>query len=367
MREATPADNAELCALFADTALSACTRIVQERDPDFFALHRMHGGPYSVLTLRDAQDRLLGCASFIVRRAWLHGDCIQVGYLSDLRVQPELQGTGAFRRVHLHGLKHTRAAHGASLFYAVVFDDNLRAKAILTQPRDDLPAYRPMTPYNMVSWHLTGQRRRRRPVASLQIQRATRNDATELVTFLAARNRQRVLGEVFDASLLEHRLRHWPGFALDSFWLARTASGALVGCVAPWNTADVKRTRVLGYGGALRVMRYAYDMAARLRGFAPLPAPGECLRMAFLSHMEVTDDDPAVLRALIEACADAVAPKALHLLAAMVPRKSGLENAFHGLFTTRTPMTLYSAALADSPHAHLDLRTLRPGFEMALS
>ena len=42
---ATPADNADICALFRDVHVTGGTLDVnQERDPDFFALQRMHLG-----------------------------------------------------------------------------------------------------------------------------------------------------------------------------------------------------------------------------------------------------------------------------------------------------------------------------------
>ena len=99
----------------------------------------------------------------------------------------------------------------------------------------------------------------------------------------------------------------------------------------------------------------------------PLPASGECFRFTFLTHLEVGGDDPAVLRALLLAAYARLRPLGHHFTSAFVPRGTPLEHAFRGFTVTRTAMTLYSVHPADSRFADRDLRTLRPGFEMALS
>jgi hypothetical protein len=124
---------------------------------------------------------------------------------------------------------------------------------------------------------------------------------------------------------------------------------------------------VLGYHGQMRLVRAAYDLAARVRGFRTLPAPGDCFDFSFLTHLAVRDDDPGILRALLLAAYAELYPTRQHFLSAMVPRGSPLGRAFDGFRVNRSPMTLYSVADPASPWSGRDLRTLRPGFEMALT
>ncbi|MCB9649857.1 MAG: hypothetical protein H6730_25195 [Deltaproteobacteria bacterium] len=175
------------------------------------------------------------------------------------------------------------------------------------------------------------------------------------------------MGDVMGPELFQRRLDAWPDFSLESFFIALDGGGRIVGATAPWNTHRFKRTRVLGYYGPMLRMKRAFNLGAKVLRYPPLPEPGECLDFAFLSHLEVKDDDPAVLRDLLRATYRALAQDRLHFISAMIPRGSTLEAAFKGFVVNRTAMTVYSVALPESPFAARDFTTLHPGFEMALS
>ena len=64
---------------------------------------------------------------------------------------------------------------------------------------------------------------------------------------------------------------------------------------------------------------------------------------------------------------DKLAAQKLHFASAFVPRGSALSESFKPYMTQRTAMTLYSVCDSSSRFAEMDLQTLRPGFEMALS
>lgn len=365
LRLATPADSAALCALFKSVSVKSALELTQERDPDFFALLALHCGAHETL-IAERAGQLVGCGSIVVRDGWLDGQKIKTGYLGDLRVAPAARGGGVLVRAYGDHLASVRERHGADLFTTVIFDSNTAARAALTkrsEKRASQPIYRELTPFHMTSVQFTTGK----PRPSRAIRRAQTTDLPAIVELLARRGRQRVLGEVFDDGLLERRLAAWPGLTIDSFLLAHDVRGRLVGCLAPWDTMPFKRTRVVGYHGGMRLARVAFDLVARALGGTPLPPPGECFRFRFLTHLEIEDDDPAVLRDLLLAAYAADRGGAYHFLSAMIPRGSPLERAFGGFRLQRTPMTLYSVAAPDSAYAARQLRTLHPGFEMALS
>ena len=73
-----------------------------------------------------------------------------------------------------------------------------------------------------------------------------------------------------------------------------------------WDQSAYKQDIVHAYGPSLRRLRPAYDLAARVIGARPLPAPGEPIRSAFAAFVCVADDDPDVFRSLLRAtCARA--------------------------------------------------------------
>ncbi|HEY2518117.1 MAG TPA: hypothetical protein VGI39_44915 [Polyangiaceae bacterium] len=365
-RRATAADNARLCELVRSIHMKGKLDVTQERDPDFFALGRMHLGPAETWAFLDGEGSIEGCWSLCLRDALLDGQRVKTGYLCDLRLTPKLRGGKVLGEASIAFMRHAREVYGVELFYNVVFDSNSVARGALTtrsEKRRLVAVHTPMTPFEMTSVQITTPR----PAPGRRITRARASEAGEIADFLRRDQESRPLGYLLDEALLDARFRTWPGFGPESFFLSRDARGRVDGCLAPWNTAPFKRTRVLGYHGEMRLVRAGYDLAARLRGFRKLPAPGECFDYSFLTHLAVKDDDPAILKDLLLAAYTELYPTGQHFLSAMVPRGSRLAEAFRGFQINRTAMTLYSVAGPDSPWSQRDLRTLRPGFEMALT
>jgi len=369
VRLADPADialNRQLCELFASVRLESALSLTQERDPDFFALPRLHQGPFSTAVAFADDGRLVGCGTVAVRESHLGDHRLTSGYLCDLRVAPGFRGGFHLARAYGHFMNHIEMIHGADLFTTVIFDSNTAAvKALTTRSdkRKDQPVYRPMTPFEMVSIQFT----RKKTEPSNRVRAATANDHEPLVAFLAARASHRILGEVLTRDRFVQRLALWPNFALEDFLLATDSHDKIVGCLAPWDTSIFKRTRVLGYRGGMLWQKRAFNLAATVMRFPPLPQPGDHFRFAFLTHMEVEDDDPTILRDLLLAAYTKLRPENLHFMSAFVPRGSALASAFQGFMTTKTRMTLYAVHRPVSRWADTHLTTLHPGFEMALS
>lgn len=368
LRLARESDNAELCALFARIHMPGELDICQERDPDFFALRRLHLGEALTAVGVDDEGHLVGCGVIVVLPGWLRGEPVQTGYLADLRVAPGFRGGLNLARAYARIMDHVREQHGAELFTTVIFDGNERARRALTgggERRAGQPVYRPMTPFEMISVQFTLPK----PAPARHVARATGADKDELLDFLVRQQHSRVLGERTDPERLMQRMAAWPGFSYGAFLIARARPGGrITGCLAPWDTRAVKRTRVLGYHGKMKLIKPAFDAAATVLGFPRLPRAGDCFDFSFLTHLEVIDDDPAVMRdLLLAAYRDLRAEAPAHFMSAFVPRGSPLAGAFAGFTLQRTPMTLYVVHPQGSRFANVDFTTRHPGFEMALS
>jgi hypothetical protein len=363
---ATAADNDDLCQLFREVHVAGELDLNQERDPDFFALQRLHHGEALTWVARDPQGRASAIFSAIARPAWLDGTRTRSAYLCDLRVRPGFRGGALILRHYRDLLQELLDALDVPVCTTVVFDDNERAHQALMGPaaaRRQQPTYRPMTPFDMTSIQFT--RRRRAPKRAVHT--ATLADVDALAAFLDRQGRQRLLGEVFADGLLQKRLSDWPGFSISDFLLLKGDTGQILACVAPWDTSPVKRTRVLGYHGRMKWVKRGFDLGATLLRWPRLPPAGECFRFAFLTHLEATDDDPELLEPLLCEAYRRLRPQGLHFLSACVPRGSRLDGAFASFTVQRTPMTLYAVHLQDSPLSARSFRTQTPGFEMALT
>ncbi|MCO4763494.1 MAG: GNAT family N-acetyltransferase [Myxococcales bacterium] len=376
MHMASERDGADLCALFRDVHLPGDLDIVQERDPDFFALLRLHHGAFDTCVGRDSDGRLVGCGSVVSRPGWLRGESVQTGYLCDLRVAPGFRGGLHLAHAYKHFMSAVSEQHGAELFTTVIFDSNKPAIRALTGGGSGLragqPLYRPMTPFSMVSVQHT----LRKPAPSAQVSQlsdiagsgGTGAVRDELLAWLCERQQGRMLGHCLNPDELASRMDSWPNFDIERFLIYRDrVTGRITGALAPWNTQAVKRTRVLGYHRSMAWVKRAFNTGAFIGRFPPLPQPGSCFDFSFLTHLEVQDDDPAVLRELLLAAYAQMRARGEHFMSACVPRGSPMAAAFKGFTVQETAMTLYTVHPVDSRFTAMDLRSQHPGFEMALS
>jgi hypothetical protein len=86
----------------------------------------------------------------------------------------------------------------------------------------------------------------------------------------------------------------------EDFLIVRRGPG-IGACLAVWDQSGFKQTVVRGYARPLAMLRPAVNLAAAILRMPRLPAVGVALRQVYLSHLAVTDDDPALFRALIAA------------------------------------------------------------------
>ncbi|MCB9592426.1 MAG: hypothetical protein H6719_06820 [Sandaracinaceae bacterium] len=366
VRFATKADNQALCDLFRAVHVPGALDIAQERDPDYFALLDLHAGAHDTAVGVADDGRLVASGTIVTRPGWFGDEPITTGYLCDLRVAEGFREGKMVVRAYGKVMDEVRERRGAEIFTTVIFDSNERAKRALTGGgqgrRKDQPIYRPMTPFEMVSVQLTRPKR----APSARVRAATDRDADALFGFLAERERRRLLGWRVDPDGIAARLAAWPGCSLEDFFIAREG-GRIVGCLAPWDTRAVKRTRVLGYHQHMRWVKLLFNAGATLGRFQKLPPAGDCFDFSFLTHLEIVDDDPAVLHDLLLAAYPGLRARGQHFMSAFVPRGSRLAEAFGGFSIQKTAMTLYAVHPQDSRFAKRDVKTLWPGFEMALS
>jgi len=372
VRRAEAADNAARCELFARVAMDTDIGLSVRRDPDFDALYRLQSSVWeSVVVERDGGVE--GMGTVVVRDGYVGGRPTRVGYLGDLRLSRPVQGMMLLDRFFGGLLEDARDRLGCELFLTSVIASNKRAvRALTAQTRRSRsagrPVYTPLGEFDIRSLHLLLPRFGGR--SPFVVRRAREADIPALARMLDTDGRRRPFGFVLTEAELRRRLRDWPGLRIDSFLLAESPTGVLLGCLALWDAALVKRTMVTAYRGAMRHVRLAHDVAAALLGRARLPAPGagEPLRYQYVTHQTIPSGDPRVLRALLEhGYRDArSAGMGYHFLSACAPRGSTLEAAFHGFTATNLAARLFVVSLPGVDVSDVAPPRAWPGFEMAL-
>ena len=364
LRPANPADNARLLELHGSVPMTGSLVLSTRRDPDFFALYDMQRG-VSECWVHETGGRPTGLGTLLVRDGWLDGAPARVGYLGDLRMQFGASRERGVIRAYGEVLDRAVGAHGCERFLTAVLASNAAALNALVRRRRERasqPRYQLLRRFSMVSIQFT--RRRPRPEESL-VRAAGPDDLPEIVRLLDRDHRRRPFGYRYDAGELEHRLERWPVMTLDRTYVARDATGRLVGVTTAWDPSAVKRYRVVAYRGSMLWTQRAFNAVAKVMRYPPLPDPGADFRYFYLCNTSIEGERPEVLRALLDRIYADFHGTGHHFFSLCVYEDDPLAPALRGFSTRALDFHLYAVSRAGDPERTYPAG--RPGFEMALA
>jgi hypothetical protein len=362
VRLARRSEGPQLAALFADVPMAGNLVVTTRRDPDFFGLYDIQRGAAETWVL-DLDGRIVGLGTALIRDGWYQERPCRVGYLGDLRIARQAGALRALPRFYAGLFAGFRERHRCEVFLTGIIASNAAAMNALVRrraARAEQPRYTLFRRFTMVSLQFT----RRRPAPGADVRRARPSDLPALVQLLAEDHRRRPFGYRFDDGELEHRLAHWPGFSLDSTYLAFDGQ-RLVGCTTAWDPGAVKRYQALAYRGPTLWSKRVFNTVARLTRWPALPDPGACFRTLYLCNTSVVGDDPEVLRVLLRRVYSDFHGLGYHFVALPIYEDDPLAPAVKGYLTQRLDFHLYTVTAAEDPQP--PEQPGRPGFEMALA
>lgn len=296
---ATPADDADLRRILAETPMGGRIAVGFCREPSYFSSAVVEGDFHQVIAARDCESgKAVGFGSRSIRLRYVNGRPEPIGYLGSLRVLKSHRTGGLVAR----GYKFLRELHGdqrTSLYLTTIAAGNDAVIRLLTSGRAGLPAYLYAGDYCTLAIPLARRRRAVVP-SSLTIRPAVADDLATILAFLAAQGPRRQFFPCYtpqDFFTPHGALRDLrPADLLLAF-----RGEQLVGTLGAWDQHGFRQNVVLGYSGFLGWSRFPYNGWARLRGLPGLPRPGEPFRHLTAALPLAADDDPAVFAALVDA------------------------------------------------------------------
>ena len=307
-RPATSADNAGLLALASACPMQAGLTICVRREPDFFALNRLQGDRWDVGVVDGGRAGVIGCIGVAERLSYVNGTPQHTGYASDLKVHPAFRGRRNGTRSVADALtQYARETLGATEprmpVLVTLLEGNGAMATRLPGPRG-LPRFSRFATIRSFAVPLFILRRLGVP-RDLSVRPAEERDLDEMAALWRAVAPLRQLAPVLSADQLLRGCTDAPGLALSSYWIARHASGRLVGFVALWDQHQLKNTVVQRYSPGAALFRHGFNLAAPLFGAPRLPAPGAPLHYLSVFQVCVPAAEPGALRALLVAGARA--------------------------------------------------------------
>lgn len=370
IRRALPADNPSILDFCRQHAMQGALPLRFDRTPDYFALHRCHAGDHRTWLAEDLQGVVKGIASLVVRDGYLQ-DCVQpVAYLGDLRIVPDRRLSRVWMeevRARLADLQHEAGVEHA--YCCMIRDNRLATQSLLGSRRGGQLAlthwrgYSNVSVYGRRGWSKADGSR---AADSIRVVRAQSHHADALRAFLDAESKAQPFGPVFSEQEFERRLRTWPDFGIASFLLALDSHGNLLGCVAPWNAGRIKRIVLEKLPPSLQAIRVAFNALAPALGRPKIAPPGEALLDVYLTHLQVTQRDPTVFAALLDAAWTNLRGQCA-LMQLCLYDDDPLWPALKRYRTTSVPMDLYTLSSAGAAPAVDKTSEARiPGFEIYL-
>jgi len=278
----------------------------------------------------------MGMGARSVLEAWVNGEPARLGYLSQLRADRRHRGS---TRALLRSYDCMRRLHGdeeTPFYVSTIVEDNLAARRLFEAGLPGLPRYR--NAGRIVTFVLRTRRSRRALRSEWTLERGRPGTMDDISACLERHGRRHQFAPRWTRETLACP-RRCRGLAPEAFVVARLG-GRIAGCAAVWDQRAFKQTVVRGYRPALRLVRPLLNVVPAWCGGVPLPAVGEPLPAAFLSHVAVDDDDPAVLSLLVEQALGLAAERGLSHLVTGFSERHPLAAALSNSFPSRTYTSL---------------------------
>ena len=299
---AGPADDAQLRARMAADVMQGAIAVSFRREPSYFAGCRLQGDATQVVKCTDrATGRIVGLGSRSTSLEFVDGCAERIGYLSDLRLAPELRSGTLLARGY-RVLRRMHATDPVRIYTTVIYEGNEPAKQALVGGRGGLPVYvdwgRLLTPALRLDFAARGER-----VAGVTLERGSAARLPEIVEFLNRERSAKQFAPVVDAAQFGDA--RFCGLRPESFFLA-LRGGRIVGTLAAWDQTELRQTHVERYPLLLQLLRPAYNALAALSPLKPLPAPGARIPYVYLACAATEGNDATLFRFLLRAAHEAL-------------------------------------------------------------
>lgn len=342
-------DDADLRRLLRENPIPGSISLSFEREPNYFSASAIEGAFHQTIIAREADtNRVIAFGNRSVRRLYVNGQAKDVGYMSQLRVDPSYSKGLYLARGLAGGFKKFHELHRdrrAPYYLMSVIEENHPARRLLTS---NLAEYPHVKEYTRLFTYAVYPLRSKRLIPlprGLVLRRGARDMLPAIVDCLNRNGARKQFALCWDEDTLRSPLAS--GLAVEGFFLALDGS-RVVGCLALWNQRSFKQTVVRGYSGALARFRPWVNLISPLGLFPYLPEVGTPLKQSHACLPAIDEDDPLVFAALLRALYNEAVERNDHYFTIGLAE----PHPFHEAVKTYRPLTyasrIYLAGWDDS-------------------
>jgi hypothetical protein len=317
-------DDAEIRRLLRENPMPGRISLSFEREPNYFADAKLSGEIKQTIVARDG-ERVVCVGSCTISRRFVNGQPSRVGYLGGLRLEASHSGRFDILRQGYEFFHQLQADTPADYYFTSIAADNARARSLLERGLPGMPNYEFIGEF--VTILLPSQSG---PAVSDVVENGN-PPAGQIVKLLNNHNRQCQFAPCWAED--EVTALRPLGLNLNDFKFVAD-SGRIDAVAALWDQRVFKQTIVRDYAPSLMRARPVLNLASRFTGGTRLPAIGDVLRNAYVSHLALNPNRLDLLPRLIVELRRVAAQRKIELLtlgfAANDPRLAVMRRNFRG-------------------------------------
>ncbi len=293
---ATPEDDEAIRRILRTNPMPGNVVLTYEREPNFFWGCDTLGPFWQVLVgRRRKNEEVVGFVCRATRPMWVNGKVIEVGYLSQLRVESRYQGAWLVQ-AGFQALRELHEDGRAQAYFATITEGNAIAEGVLVNhPRKHFPTFTPLG--TLLTLALFTRQTPPRVPKTVTIEWASPEMGAELTAFYAAHSRAYSFYPVLQAEDIGAAITR--GLDYRDIVVIRR-NGAMVGAGALWDQSGYKQSVVQSYQGALTWAQPWVNRVSKWIGIPPLPAPTQPIPFGYGSFLLTAHHDPEVYRLILE-------------------------------------------------------------------
>ncbi len=330
---ARPEDDPGLRQLLSRRAMGGLIRLTLEREPSIWHAAAVEGERHHTVVARErATGKILGMGSRVVRSVWLDGERVNMGYLAQLRLAPELRAGRHLLAAGYRSCDRRRRDDELPYDLTSIVADNAAARRLLERGLPGLPRYHRLC--RLVTFTVPTRCRRLR--GSGTVRNGSDAGLAAIVECLDRNQSRYQYAPAWTEADVRSSTRA-RGLEVSDFLIAVDPKDPdrVIGCAAIWDQRSFKQVVVRDYAPALRRFRPLVNLLLTAGGRPRLPPPGSVLDLAYLSHLAVDDDRADVAVQLIRAARDAAARRGLDYLSFSLAESSPMVPAVRRAFPAR--------------------------------
>lgn len=300
-RLADETEDGALRAVLRQASMPGNVSLAFSREPSFFIAEQAGSMGHQILICQDQDTGVItGIGGRSIRKLYVDGVQKTVGYLSSLRLLPEVRSSMTLVR----GYKFFRSLHSdgeVPYYFTTILDENRYAQQILESGRAGMPIY---VPVGMLVTYLIPIRKRVSRKLRHEVHSCNENTLSHAYECLSEWNCRHQFAPSYTLDDISGRTRLLPNFSPKDLYVCKERD-EVVGTLGVWDQQSFKQTIVTDYSAKMKAIRPFYNGIARLRGRPMLPSIGESIRSVYASFVSAKNDNAKVFESvLVRACSD---------------------------------------------------------------